>query len=169
MRNLAPLLRLLALSTLGVALAGAPLAQQGGGRGDSAAAADAEPTKKAKKQKPGIPVDDVLVQSLCGRCHTRDDREHMTRISYVRKSPEGWAQTIKRMGRLHGLQLSLLLRLLGLWLSHLLGWLLLLLLSSCGTQYPKDPRTLQTIMINLRGQPSPTEDENHLAPAAGCG
>ena len=106
MRNLAPLLRLLALSTLGVALAGAPLAQQGGGRGDGAAAADAEPSKKAKKQKPGIPVDDVLVQSLCGRCHTRDDREHMTRISYVRKSPEGWAQTIKRMGRLHGLQLT---------------------------------------------------------------
>ena len=70
------------------------------GAGQAADPKQAKP-KKAR-QKPGIPVDDVLVQSLCGRCHTRDDREHMTRISYVRKSPEGWARTIKRMGRLHG-------------------------------------------------------------------
>jgi len=76
------------------------------------AAQDAKPSdpkkaaKKKPKQKPGIPVEDVLVQSLCGRCHTRDDRQHMTRISYIRKSPEGWARTIKRMGRLHGLQLT---------------------------------------------------------------
>lgn len=78
------------------------------GRPDAAAEAgqDGKPEKKQAKQKPGIPVDDQLVQSLCGRCHTRDDREHMTRISYVRKSPEGWARTIKRMGRLHGLQLT---------------------------------------------------------------
>jgi quinohemoprotein amine dehydrogenase len=74
------------------------------GAGQAADPKQAKP-KKAR-QKPGIPVDDVLVQSLCGRCHTRDDREHMTRISYVRKSPEGWARTIKRMGRLHGLQLT---------------------------------------------------------------
>src|SRR5687768_2510995 len=30
----------------------------------------------------------------------------MTRVSYVRKSPEGWSETIKRMGRLYGMQLS---------------------------------------------------------------
>lgn len=65
-------------------------------------------TKPPKKrpEKPGIPVEDLLVRSLCGRCHTVDDRSHMTRISYLRKSPEGWAQSIKRMGRLHGLQLT---------------------------------------------------------------
>ncbi|MFT4516284.1 MAG: quinohemoprotein amine dehydrogenase [Planctomycetota bacterium] len=65
-------------------------------------------TKPPKKrpEKPGIPVEDLLVRSLCGRCHTIDDRSHMTRISYLRKSPEGWAQSIKRMGRLHGLQLT---------------------------------------------------------------
>ena len=65
-------------------------------------------TKPAKKrpEKPGIPVEDLLVRSLCGRCHAVDDRGHMTRISYLRKSPEGWAQSIKRMGRLHGLQLT---------------------------------------------------------------
>ena len=107
MRNPAHLLRLSAALILGLALAGATRAQQDSGRGPGQDASEAAaPADKAKKQKPGIPVDDVLVQSLCGRCHTRDDREHMTRISYVRKSPEGWAQTIKRMGRLHGLQLT---------------------------------------------------------------
>ncbi|MCK5941585.1 MAG: quinohemoprotein amine dehydrogenase subunit alpha [Planctomycetes bacterium] len=78
----------------------------GEGAASEAQDGDRAQQRKKKKEKPGIPVDDVLVQSLCGRCHTRDDREHMTRISYVRKSPEGWARTIKRMGRLHGLQLT---------------------------------------------------------------
>jgi len=65
----------------------------------------AKPAKK-RREKPGIPVEDLLVRSMCGRCHVVDDRGHMTRISYLRKSPEGWAQSIKRMGRLHGLQLT---------------------------------------------------------------
>jgi quinohemoprotein amine dehydrogenase len=105
------LLRRLA-STLCILLAPAlTTAQEASGDGANApgaanAAKGEGAGEKPKKQKPGIPVEDVLVQSLCGRCHTRDDREHMTRISYVRKSPEGWAQTIKRMGRLHGLQLT---------------------------------------------------------------
>jgi len=71
-----------------------------------AGAQDAKKPARKQKPQPGIPVDDVLVQSFCGRCHQRDDRNHMTRISYVRKSPEGWSRTIKRMGRLHGLQLT---------------------------------------------------------------
>jgi quinohemoprotein amine dehydrogenase len=66
----------------------------------------AKPAAKKPKPKPGIPVEDLLVRSMCSRCHALDDRGHMTRISYLRKSPEGWAQSIKRMGRLHGLQLT---------------------------------------------------------------
>ena len=83
---------------------GRPAGDAEAGRESQASAPKSDDDKKKEKakEKPGIPVEDVLVQSLCGRCHTRDDREHMTRISYVRKSPEGWAQTIKRMGRLHG-------------------------------------------------------------------
>jgi len=73
---------------------------------DPAKKAEKEKPKKKRPEKAGIPVEDVLVQSLCARCHIRDDRNHMTRISYVRKSPEGWARSIKRMGRLHGLQLT---------------------------------------------------------------
>jgi len=30
----------------------------------------------------------------------------MSRISYVRKTPEGWEETIQRMFRLHGLSVS---------------------------------------------------------------
>ncbi|MFT4843285.1 MAG: quinohemoprotein amine dehydrogenase [Planctomycetota bacterium] len=81
-----------------------PVAQDPAEQGSEAAAATNPPKKRP--EKPGIPVEDLLVRSLCGRCHTVDDRSHMTRISYLRKSPEGWAQSIKRMGRLHGLQLT---------------------------------------------------------------
>jgi len=60
----------------------------------------------AKPARRGIPVEDALVHTHCARCHALDDKQHMTRISFVRKSPEGWSETIKRMGRLYGLQLS---------------------------------------------------------------
>lgn len=75
-----------------------------GERGRGGARQDDAPAKKPSK--PGIPVEDPLVHTHCARCHVLDDKQQMTRISYVRKSPEGWAETIKRMGRLHGLQLS---------------------------------------------------------------
>ena len=72
--------------------------------GDGERPADGDVADKPPRQ--GIPVDDLLVQTHCARCHAPDQNQHMTRISFVRKSPEGWAETIKRMGRLHGLQLS---------------------------------------------------------------
>jgi quinohemoprotein amine dehydrogenase len=106
MRNDRALIRSSAIALAAWLLAPTTAAQDAPAAPDAALQADAADTKKKAKEKPGVPVSDVLVQSLCGRCHTRDDREHMTRISYVRKSPEGWAQTIKRMGRLHGLQLT---------------------------------------------------------------
>ena len=82
-------------------------ANQGPGGQDPAADGETKPEADADKPpRPGIPVDDVLVHTHCARCHALDPNQHMTRISFVRKSPEGWAETIKRMGRLHGLQLS---------------------------------------------------------------
>lgn len=77
-----------------------------GERGRGAARQDDAAERAKKPSKPGIPVEDPLVHTHCARCHALDDKQQMTRISYVRKSPEGWAETIKRMGRLHGLQLS---------------------------------------------------------------
>ena len=83
-----------------------PAAATAPAAGQDPTAKKAPEKPKKRPEKPGIPVEDLLVQSLCVRCHFRDERNHMTRISYIRKSPEGWAQSIKRMGRLHGLQLT---------------------------------------------------------------
>ncbi|MBM3975161.1 MAG: quinohemoprotein amine dehydrogenase subunit alpha [Planctomycetes bacterium] len=73
--------------------------------GTEAEKADGADTPK-KPDRRGIPVDDPVVQAQCARCHAVDDKKQMSRISFVRKSPEGWAETIKRMGRLHGVQLD---------------------------------------------------------------
>jgi quinohemoprotein amine dehydrogenase len=54
----------------------------------------------------GIPVTDQLTLSRCGTCHAPDAKGNMGRISYIRTTPEGWEEAIKRMVRLNGLQLS---------------------------------------------------------------
>jgi quinohemoprotein amine dehydrogenase len=54
----------------------------------------------------GFPVTDALTQSKCGTCHAADAKGNMSRISYIRTSPEGWEEAIKRMVRLNGLQMS---------------------------------------------------------------
>ena len=79
-----------------------PAAQEPAVEADKADGADAP----KKPDRRGIAVEDPVVHTHCARCHALDDQKHMTRISFVRKSPEGWAETIKRMGRLHGVQLE---------------------------------------------------------------
>jgi len=54
----------------------------------------------------GIPVKSKLVQDRCGGCHTADAQQRMSRISYQRKTPEGWEETIRRMVQVHGLSLT---------------------------------------------------------------
>lgn len=51
---------------------------------------------------PGLPVTDDLTVAKCGGCHARDEKGNLSRISWVRSTPEGWAQTIKRMVKLNG-------------------------------------------------------------------
>lgn len=50
----------------------------------------------------GIPVTDKLTIEKCGGCHAADDKGNLSRISWVRSTPEGWAQTLKRMVKLNG-------------------------------------------------------------------
>ncbi|QGP78851.1 quinohemoprotein amine dehydrogenase subunit alpha [Sphingobium sp. CAP-1] len=59
-----------------------------------------------KEVEAGIPVADALVKEKCGSCHTGDDKGNLSRISWVRTTPEGWAQAIKRMVRLNGLVIT---------------------------------------------------------------
>lgn len=59
-----------------------------------------------KETEAGIPVADPLVREKCGSCHSGDDKGNLSRISWVRTTPEGWAQAIKRMVRLNGLDIT---------------------------------------------------------------
>jgi quinohemoprotein amine dehydrogenase len=54
----------------------------------------------------GIPVADPLVIARCSGCHKKDDKGNLTRISWIRTTPEGWQEAIKRMVRLNGAQLT---------------------------------------------------------------
>jgi quinohemoprotein amine dehydrogenase len=54
----------------------------------------------------GFPITDQRVISKCGSCHLRDAKGNMTRISWIRTTPEGWEEAIKRMVRLQGVSLE---------------------------------------------------------------
>ena len=79
---------------------------QGEGEEEGGEQGQDEEAKKPEKPRPGIAIHDLMVDMHCTRCHPQNDEGMMSRISYVRMSPEGWSQTLKRMIRLHGLQIS---------------------------------------------------------------
>ncbi len=54
----------------------------------------------------GYAVQNQTVIDRCSRCHTVDDEGRMSRISYLRKTPEGWQTSIRRMVALHGARLN---------------------------------------------------------------
>jgi quinohemoprotein amine dehydrogenase len=83
-------MRVLIPTLLGIALTGMPV---------SALAQSAAPEE-------GIPVTNQLVIAKCGSCHKQDAKGNLTRISWVRTTPEGWELAIKRMIRLNGLTLT---------------------------------------------------------------
>lgn len=59
-----------------------------------------------KESDDGIPVTDALTRAKCGGCHAADAKGNLSRISWVRATPEGWAQTLKRMVKLNGASIS---------------------------------------------------------------
>jgi quinohemoprotein amine dehydrogenase len=55
----------------------------------------------------GFAVKSELVRNTCGAgCHQIDAQGRLSRISYARKTPEGWEDTVRRMARLHGVKPS---------------------------------------------------------------
>ena len=54
----------------------------------------------------GIPVTDQTVIDSCDRCHAVDEDGLMTRVSFLRKTPEGWQQSIRRMVTLNEAELD---------------------------------------------------------------
>jgi quinohemoprotein amine dehydrogenase len=95
------------LCTLGLLIAavaaqgeGGPPNERGGRRGGRPGGAEAAPAEA----RAGIPIKNDLITKYCIGCHPTDASGLMTRISYQRKSPEGWELTLKRMLRHHHLQ-----------------------------------------------------------------
>jgi quinohemoprotein amine dehydrogenase len=73
----------------------------GGGSGPAPSSPSVAPESEA-----GIPVTDKLVIEKCSACHAPDAKGNLSRISWLRTTPEGWAQAIRRMVRLNGLTLT---------------------------------------------------------------
>lgn len=54
----------------------------------------------------GYVITSEVVVRNCGACHARDATGRMGRLSYLRKTPEGWQNSIRRMVSLHGVQVE---------------------------------------------------------------
>lgn len=72
---------------------------------DAKVETDKDPADWVEREA-GIPVTDELTIGKCGSCHQRDDKGNLSRISWIRSTPEGWSQTIKRMVKLNGLSIA---------------------------------------------------------------
>ena len=58
------------------------------------------------KDKEGIPVTEPLLHQKCTACHKPQEDGRLSRISYMRKTPEGWELSLKRMIRLNKVELT---------------------------------------------------------------
>lgn len=64
----------------------------------TAAAARRAPAAARKDTTPGFAINDRAVIGSCGSCHVRDTTSGlMERLSYMRKTPEGWEISMRRM------------------------------------------------------------------------
>lgn len=78
----------------------------GEGQGPEGAPAEGEADAPEKAPRRGIAVKSPLLTAKCASCHVQDKDGLMGRISYERKSPEGWETSLKRMIRQYDLKLS---------------------------------------------------------------
>ncbi len=54
----------------------------------------------------GFVIKDPTVLANCSGCHTTDSTGRLRRLSYLRKTPEGWETSIRRMVTLNGVKLE---------------------------------------------------------------
>jgi quinohemoprotein amine dehydrogenase len=78
--------------------------------GALAVALSAPATSAAQPSQPdtttGYDITDATVISRCGGCHMRDSTGKIKRLSYMRKTPEGWEASVRRMVTLNGVRLE---------------------------------------------------------------
>ncbi|MEO7520767.1 MAG: quinohemoprotein amine dehydrogenase subunit alpha, partial [Gemmatimonas sp.] len=54
----------------------------------------------------GFPVRDQTTIAFCSGCHVRDSVGNLSRISFMRKTPEGWETSLRRMVSLNGVKVD---------------------------------------------------------------
>jgi quinohemoprotein amine dehydrogenase len=80
---------------------------QRGGRGGGAANGTAAPPGSATRDTTsGFVIRDKNILTYCADCHARDSAGYMQRISYERKTPEGWEMSVRRMVSLNKLAIE---------------------------------------------------------------
>jgi quinohemoprotein amine dehydrogenase len=67
---------------------------------------DAQAPRPQGDTTTGFVIRDKAIVGSCGECHALDSAGHMSRISYLRKTPEGWETSIRRMVSLNGVKLD---------------------------------------------------------------
>jgi quinohemoprotein amine dehydrogenase len=87
-----------------IVLAGVAQGQRAGGRGGRGAGQGAPGA--AADTTTGFVVRDATTRTHCQSCHTRDTSGMLQRISYERKTPEGWEMTVRRMVALNNVKLD---------------------------------------------------------------
>ncbi|MEE2899991.1 MAG: quinohemoprotein amine dehydrogenase subunit alpha [Gemmatimonadota bacterium] len=60
----------------------------------------------AQDDEVGYPITNQSLIEGCQQCHAVDETGHMSRISYLRKTPEGWQTSVRRMAALHNVPLT---------------------------------------------------------------
>ena len=54
----------------------------------------------------GFVINEPSIINNCTECHTRDSAGIISRLSYLRKTPEGWEMTVRRMASLNSVDLK---------------------------------------------------------------
>ena len=90
-----------------LAWGGALHAQRGGGGGGRGGrgAGTGGPASPADTTT-GFVIRDATTRTHCSSCHVRDSAGMLQRISYERKTPEGWEMTVRRMVALNNVKLD---------------------------------------------------------------
>src|SRR5687768_12493404 len=89
---------LAALGVCGALATGSPAAAQPPAQPPAA--------QKAPADTGGFVIADPVVLRKCATCHARDSTGHVGRLSYLRKTPEGWEASVRRMASLAGVKLQ---------------------------------------------------------------
>ena len=63
-------------------------------------------TGHAQDDEVGYPITNQTLIEGCQRCHAVDEAGRMSRISFLRKTPEGWQTSVRRMAALHNAPLT---------------------------------------------------------------